>query len=67
MVKINMLEPRGSWYSSEKWRGIYTITVKRKGDLWGAVAQIHLWGVGETCKAFYTVNKVHKIVYYKEN
>jgi hypothetical protein len=67
MVKINMLEPRGSWYSAEKWRGTYTINVKRKGDPWGAVAHIHLWGVSKTCKAFYTVSKVHKVVHYKEN
>ena len=67
MVKVNLIEPKGNWFPTEKWRGTYTITIRQKGALWGAVAHIHLWGVGKTCKAFYTVNKVKRVVYYTEN
>ena len=67
MVKVNLIEPKGSWYSAEKWKGTFTITVRQRGALWSSVAHIHLWGVGKTSKAFYTVNKVKRVVDYKEN
>ena len=67
MLEINMLEPKGDWRLQEKWRGIYTIFHRPKGQMFGGMLQIHLWSVSPGCKSWYAVCKVHKLVHFKEN
>jgi len=67
MIQINMVAPKGSWTQFEKWRGLYTIFYRQKGQMWQTCCQIMLWGLPESNQSFYTAKKVKRVVYYQQN